>query len=112
MKRYAIFVLLMTLGLSIDAQVVSKKKLGACRMSGDIRIDGVLDEPEWEVAQIGTDFIQREPNPGLGANQMSEVRVLYDDEAIYVGALLHDTSPDSILFSPTKDAVNLRSGAR
>lgn len=75
----------------------SKKKIEAFHVDKTMHIDAVLDEPEWQNAQIATDFIQQEPNPGQPSTQKSEVRVLYNNSAIYVGAYLYDAHPDSIL---------------
>lgn len=59
-------------------------------------IDGRLDEPIWATAAVATDFVQRRPNPGANARQKTEARVLYDDDAVYVGLRLYDAAPDSI----------------
>ncbi len=61
------------------------------------KIDGELDEPMWQQAAIATQFIKNRPNPGPLEKHPTEVRILYDDEAIYVGAIMHDVSQDSIL---------------
>ncbi|MCB0762367.1 MAG: carbohydrate binding family 9 domain-containing protein [Flavobacteriales bacterium] len=74
-----------------------KKKLNAVRLAEPPRIDGVLDDAAWATAEIATDFLQNRPNPGAQASQKTEVRVIYDDEAIYIGATLFDTASDSIL---------------
>jgi hypothetical protein len=60
-------------------------------------IDGRIDEAVWETAGMATDFTQLTPNPGRPATQRTEVRVLYDDDAIYVAARMYDTAPDSIV---------------
>jgi hypothetical protein len=69
--------------------------LRAGRATG-IRIDGRLDEPAWSTAEVGRDFVQQRPNPGGKATEATEVRVLYDDQAVYVGARMLDSRPDSI----------------
>lgn len=97
MIRGLIVTIVLFVGLGLSAQDAVKKRLPAHRIAGDIRIDGILDEAQWVSAQVGTDFIQREPNPGSGSSLKSDVKVLYDDEAVYIGAILYDTSPDSIL---------------
>ncbi len=82
----------------LDAQeAASKKQLQAWRLQGDIKIDGQLSEPHWLQAPPATHFIQIEPEPGQPAAFPTEVRVLYDDDAIYIGAICHDPHPDSIL---------------
>ena len=62
-----------------------------------LRIDGILDEPIWQTAGAATGFRQREPDNGLPATERTEVRVLYDDNRLIVGAALHDSDPGSIL---------------
>ena len=56
-------------------------------------IDGVMDEVEWQSAELISDFIQSQPSPGRLANDRTEVRFLYDDEALYVGAMNYDSQP-------------------
>jgi hypothetical protein len=60
-------------------------------------IDGRLDDAEWIGANVATDFIQTRPNAGRPSTQQTEVRVLYDDAALYVAARMYDTAPDSIV---------------
>ncbi|GAA4375649.1 DUF5916 domain-containing protein [Hymenobacter koreensis] len=74
-----------------------KKQLAAVRVSGSIKLDGVLDEAAWQQAGVATDFIQNRPNPGPPEQHKTEVRILYDDAALYIGAVMHDVAPDSIL---------------
>ncbi|MCE3259786.1 MAG: hypothetical protein K0S12_1427 [Bacteroidetes bacterium] len=61
------------------------------------KIDGILNDSCWAKAEPAKDFIQRDLHPGLPSEQKSEVRFVYDDEALYISAALYDTSPDSIL---------------
>jgi hypothetical protein len=58
-------------------------------------IDGVLDDEAWRAAEVITDFIQSQPDPGRLAHERTEVRILYDDEALYVGAMNYDSQPGS-----------------
>ncbi|QDA60992.1 DUF5916 domain-containing protein [Hymenobacter jejuensis] len=74
-----------------------KRQLTALRITQPIKIDGALDEAAWQEAPVATKFIQEKPNPGLPEKLPTEVRVLYDDAALYIGAVLHDVSPDSIM---------------
>jgi hypothetical protein len=67
------------------------------RMNEKIKIDGQLDEGAWKQAMPATDFITYEPKLGNKSTQNTEIRILYDDEAIYIGAYLYDTNPDSIM---------------
>ena len=66
------------------------------RAQGVIRLDGKLDETAWEKAPPVTDFTQSYPDAGAKPTQKTEARILYDDEALYVGIRMFDTRPDSI----------------
>ena len=59
------------------------------------KIDGVLDDAVWQTATVATDFIQNFPKAGEPATRKTEVRILYDNSAIYIGAMLYD-DPASI----------------
>ncbi len=61
------------------------------------KVDGKLDKVEWANAEIASGFVQQSPRPGAASTQQTEVRILYSDEAIYIGARMFDSSPDSIL---------------
>ena len=56
-----------------------------------ITLDGRLDEPDWQAAVPAADFRQAQPNEGQPATQRTEVRFLYDDDALYIGARMYDT---------------------
>ena len=62
----------------------------AIRLQGEIRLDGFLDEPIWRTAPAVTAFVQREPNEGEPASQLTEVRFVYDGANLYVGARMYD----------------------
>ncbi len=65
----------------------------AVRIESAITIDGRLDESAWSSAQPITGFTQVEPDEGAPLSQRSEVRVLYDDTNLYIGAWLFDEGP-------------------
>jgi hypothetical protein len=75
---------------------VPRRQLAATRSATPIKLDGVLDDAAWASAPVATHFIERRPTPGRLARLSTEARVLYDDAALYVGAKLLETSPDSI----------------
>lgn len=67
------------------------KTLQAIKLShGPPLIDGDLDEPAWENVPVAGEFIQNFPSFGLPASQKSEVKISYDNSAIYIGAYLYD----------------------
>lgn len=62
-----------------------------------IKIDGYLEEEIWKQAPVMADFVELSPVPFRVSGQRTEVRVVYTMEAIYIGAKLLDSAPDSIL---------------
>ena len=80
--------------LQISAQ--TKKKLSISRTQTAPQIDGVLNDDVWENAEIATDFIQFAPKMGVTAtnSRRTEVKIAYDDGAIYVAAYLYDNPKD------------------
>lgn len=73
-----------------------RRSLAAAERTGSIQIDGRLDDAGWQGAPVGTGFIQAEPVEGVPADQETEVRVLFDSEAIYIGLRMFDESPSTI----------------
>lgn len=60
------------------------------KISSAPKIDGKLDDAAWQNAPSATDFIINFPDFGKPSSQNTEVKVVYDDEAIYVAAYMHD----------------------
>jgi len=73
------------------------KRLPAIRISEAPKINGRLDEICWQNLQPARDFIIHKPNFGNPASFNTEVKIGYDDEAIYVGARLFDPEPEKII---------------
>jgi hypothetical protein len=64
---------------------------GATRLVGDVRIDGRLDEGAWARATPITRFLQTQPNEGQPSPERTEIRILFDDGSVYVGARMFDS---------------------
>lgn len=64
-------------------------------------IDGRLDDSAWANAGVFGAFVQREPREGVPVSESTEVRVVYDSEAMYVGAWLLDADPGALVFGQT-----------
>ncbi|MDE2825642.1 MAG: DUF5916 domain-containing protein [Gemmatimonadota bacterium] len=79
-----------------DAGNLTVPAMEAAQRTGQISIDGRLDEAAWTAAVPATRFVQREPVEGAEPGEDTEVRVLYDDGAIYIGARMYDDHPDQI----------------
>ncbi len=59
-------------------------------------VDGRLDEKVWQQANVITDFHQIRPGDGAEPSELTEVYLLYDDDALYVGARMYDSEPERI----------------
>ncbi len=68
------------------------KIITALYVEAPIVIDGNLDEPQWNLAVAGGDFIQNEPRTGEPATEPTEVRLLYDHENLYIGVYCFDSA--------------------
>jgi hypothetical protein len=62
-----------------------------------VKVDGLLDDPPWALAEAATGFRQREPREGEPATEETEVRVLYDDKTLYVGVRAGDAEPRKVI---------------
>jgi hypothetical protein len=69
----------------------------AVRTPGPVTVDGELSEPVWQNGEAFSRLLQRDPVEGAPPSQRTEVRVAYDDDALYLGARLFDTAPDSVV---------------
>ncbi|MDB5125059.1 MAG: hypothetical protein JWP94_3188 [Mucilaginibacter sp.] len=74
------------------------KKIVAIKIAKPPKIDGVLDDEVWKNAPIATDFVELNPVAGRHEKkeERTEVKIVYDNSAIYVAARMYETSPDKI----------------
>ena len=79
-----------------DNPGLKQKAIEAIKITEPPVIDGVLDDEIWHMADLADNFIQYSPFNGSPSKFRTEVRVLYDNSAIYIGAMMYDTRPDSI----------------
>lgn len=81
-----------------------RKKLETKSISESIAIDGKLNESIWNSAAVATDFLMLEPDNGrpISPEKKTDVRILYNNDAIYVAALLYDDDPKNILKEMTQ----------
>ncbi|MFN7916594.1 MAG: DUF5916 domain-containing protein [Vicinamibacterales bacterium] len=116
MKRPALALVLLLLGTRpslgqapapIDyATARQDRSLKAVRASGPIVLDGTLNEPAWQETPLANGFRQNEPREGQPATFDTDVRVLYDEQAIYLGVFAHDDQPADVVVSDLKKDFN------
>src|SRR5215213_8735802 len=76
--------------LSVLFSMAQVRNLESTKVNSSPRLDGSLDEPAWQNAQVATDFITNTPVFGKTPVVRTSVKVIYDNSAIYIGAYLHD----------------------
>lgn len=80
-----------------DSNSSVKMMAKAVRISEPIIIDGKLDEASWKNSFKLSDLTQRDPIEGIQPTEKTEVMIAYDDNALYIGARMYDSRPDSII---------------
>jgi hypothetical protein len=92
------------------AEIRASKRMEAVRIQERIVVDGRLDEEVWQRAQPAVDFYQQEPDEGELSAFPTEVRFLYDDTTLYVGAMMYDDHPEALIVNElTRDFVGSNS---
>ena len=90
-------------------QPASTPDAPAHRVTEEIRLDGVLDEPAWaSVPTIGR-LLQQEPTPESEPTMETEVRVLFDRDHLYFGILCRDHDPSAIVANQLSRDADLES---
>jgi hypothetical protein len=87
---------LLVFGICLTPFHGSSQEVQISTAVGPIRIDGNLEEAEWEGAGTLTSFTQLQPQEGSPASQSTVIRVLYDERMMYFGIESHDTDPNAI----------------
>src|SRR5688572_22912793 len=104
MRRFIVVLFLLTAVFAARAQaqslppvdVTAAATITARRAERTPKVDGKLDDAIWQKAQWTSAFIQREPQEGKPATDKTEVAVVYDDDAVYIGARMHSSDPAGV----------------
>jgi hypothetical protein len=81
-----------------SADSISRKQIIAVKINSAPKIDGILDEDVWKNAPVAKNFVQKDPENGKAEAPefRTEVKILYDDTGIYIGAKMYDPEPEKI----------------
>jgi len=83
-------------------------KIIAWKIPSPITVDGLLSEGFWKEAQPISRFTQREPNEGEPSSEPTEIRILYDDQYLYLGVVCFDSQPDKIVANEMRRDSDLK----
>jgi hypothetical protein len=95
------------------ATAAPQKHAQATRIErGRITIDGQLSEAEWQSTPVADQFVQQQPAEGapVSHTHRSEIRFLYDDEHLYIGARFHEDEPSRLVVNELRRDFNARAG--
>ncbi len=120
-----LFLILSAINADGQSEINFTQKLHVKKALGSIKTDGILDEKDWEEAEIASDFWQYFPMDTMISNTVSEVKITYDDQYLYVGFKVIDPVPGpwvttslrrdfrgnhndviSVIFDPFSDKTN------
>ena len=96
--HWSVFILVLSTTLiGQEAEQLTRKQAIAVRVGSDaIRLDGRLDEEAWRLSPALTDFIQKEPVEGATPTDRMEIRFVYSNDALFVGARMYSQSRGAI----------------
>ena len=84
------------------------KKLVAVKVTTPPKVDGILDDEVWKNVPVATDFVENQPVAGRHEKpeERTEIKIIYDNTAIYVGARMYETNPAKIARElTTRDSI-------
>lgn len=106
MRRWPLLVLSLAAPVCVFAQDAPsatppaeppQKQIHAVRLhAGGIHLDGRLDDPAWAQAEWISDFVQKMPKEGAPPSDSMRIAILYDSDALYVGARMYTTDPSKL----------------
>jgi Domain of unknown function (DUF5916)/Carbohydrate family 9 binding domain-like len=101
-RSITLTLVLLAVSASLLAEQAVRRRATATRVDEPPVIDGRVDEDVWGRAEVVSDFVQAEPHEGEPATEMTEVRILYTDTAVYIGAICYDSDPSGIVVTDSR----------
>jgi hypothetical protein len=98
MKKLFAAIIIISLNVHGSSAQTAPRSLPAVRTNSHIVIDGQLTDTAWQSAPLATSFVEWRPSFGNVERESNktEVRILYDDNALYISGFCHEASRDSI----------------
>ena len=94
---------LMFANLPFYAQENAVREYITQKITGDTpKIDGKLNDACWSEGEWASDFIQWIPNEGANPSMPTEVKILYNDQSIFVALRAIDYEPDKMVIKGSR----------
>ena len=87
------------------AQELPEATLQALPLQGNLELDGRILEDFWSSAVPITDFTQQEPVEGGVPSEETEIRVLFDEDNLYIGVIIYDDPEEVLAYQRERDAM-------
>ncbi|MGA0896858.1 MAG: DUF5916 domain-containing protein [Flavobacteriaceae bacterium] len=107
-RKKQLVLLLSFSGLLVNAQT-EKRSVFVKKIDQEILLDGILDEAVWDLADSASDFWQLFPTDSLKAQDITEVKLLYNDTHIYIGATAKSSVGGDFIVSSLRRDYSARS---
>lgn len=109
MRKVIYFLLLVIIFIIHHSVGLSQSKIVvATRIENGLKIDGLLNDSLWQLAKPISDFLQQEPIAGNPASFKTEVRILYNENSLFIGVMCYDPEPHKLIARELKKDGNLR----
>lgn len=95
--------LILVWAVTLTAQNQPGKGLHIRKAAGKITLDGVLDEPAWQNADVADNWYLNYPVDTLRAPFQTEARLTFDEEFLYVSFVCYDDERPNIVNSLRRD---------
>lgn len=82
-----------------DSTSTVKKRIYTTKLlnnTEELTINGIIDEPGWDVVEWAGDFIENQPDENTPPSQKTKFKIAYDQKYLYVAYRCYDTEPDKI----------------
>ncbi|MFL3022086.1 MAG: DUF5916 domain-containing protein [Cytophagales bacterium] len=87
---------------SLPFNLLSSKKIKVYKTDSGIILDGILDEPFWFDCELVDNFYQQFPDDSIKSKLLTEVRIAYSDERIFLSGKMYDSVPEKYLINSLK----------
>ncbi|MFM9076450.1 MAG: hydrolase, partial [Bacteroidota bacterium] len=68
-----------------------------------VKVDGILDEPDWQEANVASNFFLNYPTDSIAANFQTEARITFDQNFLYLAWVCHDDQKPLVVQSLRRD---------
>ena len=102
-KIFTVFFILIPLTYALAQNPRENAVIIMRKIQGPVKIDGLLDEKAWQGVESAKDFYQNFPTDSLPAIAKTEVKMMFDDDFLYVGAICYNQGQDYIVASLKRD---------